>query len=98
MSAIIRIDRRGVMRSAAAGLAGAALGLLASIGASAQGKPVVNLQPGRLLSGNQIGQAPSSSSLILAASPDIPVKCFAAGAQHHPCTFFSLKRNPVKPL
>ena len=33
---------------------------------------------------------------MLAASQDIPVKCFAAGAQEHPYTFFSLKKNPIR--
>jgi NitT/TauT family transport system substrate-binding protein len=117
-------------------LAGAAAGPLLSFGASAQGKPVVNMQLGWLLSGNQIGevcakaegyydqegielrfqpggpsidgvavvasgryevgQVSSSPSLMLAASQDLPVVCFAAGAQEHPYTFFSLKKNPVR--
>ena len=42
------------------------------------------------------GQVSSSPSLMLAASQDIPVKCFATGAQVHPYTFFSLKKNPVR--
>ena len=29
------------------------------------------------------------------SSQDIPLKCFASGAQVHPYTFFSLKKNPV---
>ena len=33
---------------------------------------------------------------MLAASQDIPVVCFATGAQVHPYTFFSLKKNPVR--
>ncbi len=33
---------------------------------------------------------------MLAASQDIPIKCFATGAQVHPYTFFSLKKNPVR--
>ena len=33
---------------------------------------------------------------MLAASQDIPIVCFAAGAQEHPYTFFSLKKNPVR--
>ncbi len=114
----------------------AALGPMVSIGSFAQGKPVVNLQLGWLLSGNQlgevcakalgyydaeglelkfqaggpnidgvavvaagrfeVGQVSSSPSLMLAASQDIPVKCFATGAQVHPYTFFSLKKNPVR--
>lgn len=136
MSDSLVFDRRKLMHSAAAAAAGAALGPLVSVSASAQGKPVVNLQLGWLLSGNQIGevcakamgyydaegvelkfqpggpsidgvavvaagrhevgQVSSSPSLMLAASQDIPVKCFAAGAQIHPYTFFSLKKNPVK--
>ncbi len=136
MSDIVTFDRRKLLQSAVAAGAGAALGPLASISANAQGKPVVNLQLGWLLSGNQIGevcakamgyydaegielkfqpggpsidgvavvaagrhevgQVSSSPSLMLAASQDIPVKCFATGAQVHPYTFFSLKKNPVK--
>src|SRR6266850_1028556 len=30
------------------------------------------------------------------ASRDIPVVCFAAGAQEHPYAFFSLKKNPIR--
>ncbi len=117
-------------------VAAAALGPMVSVGSFAQGKPVVNLQLGWLLSGNQlgevcakamgyydaeglelkfqaggpnidgvavvaagrfeVGQVSSSPSLMLAASQDIPVKCFATGAQVHPYTFFSLKKNPVR--
>jgi NitT/TauT family transport system substrate-binding protein len=44
----------------------------------------------------EIGQVSSSPSLMLAVSQDIPIKCFAAGAQVHPYTFFSLKKNPVR--
>src|SRR5258708_18897900 len=33
---------------------------------------------------------------MLAASQDIPVICFAAGAQEHPYAFFSLKKNPIR--
>ncbi|MGL5733815.1 MAG: ABC transporter substrate-binding protein, partial [Beijerinckiaceae bacterium] len=44
----------------------------------------------------ETGQVSSSPSLMLAASQDIPVKCFANGAQVHPYTFFSLKKNPVR--
>ena len=44
----------------------------------------------------QVGQVSSSPSLMLAASQDIPIKCFAVSAQKHPYTFFSLKRNPVR--
>ena len=43
----------------------------------------------------ELGQVSSSPSLMLASSQDIPVRCFAAGAQVHPYTFFSLKKNPV---
>jgi len=43
----------------------------------------------------EAGQVSSSPSLMLAASQDIPIRCFAAGAQIHPYTFFSLKKNPV---
>ncbi|MEO8136524.1 MAG: ABC transporter substrate-binding protein [Betaproteobacteria bacterium] len=42
-----------------------------------------------------MGQVSSSPSLMLAASQDLPVKCFAAGLQQHPYTFFSLKKKPV---
>lgn len=127
------VDRRDFLKAAA--LAGVA-GPLLSIDAEAQGKPVVNMQLGWLLSGNQIGevcakqlgyygqegielkfqaggpnidgvavvaagrfevgQVSSSPSLMLAASQDIPILCFAAGAQEHPYTFFSLKKNPVR--
>lgn len=45
---------------------------------------------------HEIGQVSSSPSLMLAASQDIPIKCFAAGAQIHPYTFFSLKKKPVR--
>ena len=109
---------------------GAGAGPLVAIEVGAQGRPVVNLQLGWLLSGNQIGevcakqmgfyeqegielkfqaggpnidgvavvaagrfeigQVSSSPSLMLAASQDIPVKCFAVGAQEHPFTYFSL--------
>lgn len=112
-----------------------AAGALVGIDAQAQARPVVNLQLGWLLSGNQIGevcakqlgyyeaegielrfqaggpnidgvavvasgrfesgQVSSSPSLMLAASQDLPIRCFATGAQVHPYTFFSLKKNPV---
>jgi NitT/TauT family transport system substrate-binding protein len=128
------MDRRNVMKGAVT--AAAALGPMVSVGSFAQGKPVVNLQLGWLLSGNQlgevcakalgyydaeglelrfqaggpnidgvavvaagrfeVGQVSSSPSLMLAASQDIPIKCFATGAQVHPYTFFSLKKNPVR--
>ena len=44
----------------------------------------------------ELGQISSSPSLMLAASQDIPVKCFAIGKQQHPFAFFSLKKNPVQ--
>jgi len=43
----------------------------------------------------EMGQVASSPSLMLAASQDLPVKCFATGLQQHPYTFFSLKKKPV---
>src|SRR5947208_5473464 len=43
----------------------------------------------------EMGQVSSSPSLMLAASQDLPVKCFATGLQQHPYTFFSLKKKPV---
>ncbi|HJQ59628.1 MAG TPA: ABC transporter substrate-binding protein [Vineibacter sp.] len=43
----------------------------------------------------ELGQVSSSPSLMLAVSQDIPIRCFAAGAQQHPFTFFSLKKNPI---
>jgi NitT/TauT family transport system substrate-binding protein len=33
---------------------------------------------------------------MLAVSQDLPIRCFAVGAQEHPYTFFSLKKNPVR--
>jgi NitT/TauT family transport system substrate-binding protein len=123
------MDRRDFLK------ASAAAGAFVSLDAQAQGRPVINLQLGWLLSGNQIGevcakqlgyyeaegielrfqgggpnidgvavvasgrfevgQVSSSPSLMLAASQDIPIRCFATGAQVHPYTFFSLKKNPV---
>src|SRR5260370_20462860 len=44
----------------------------------------------------EVGQVSSSPSLMLAASQDIPIRCFATGAQEHPYTFFSLKKKPVR--
>jgi len=125
------LTRRRTLQLAGA----AAVGGLVGVDADAQGRTVVNLQLGWLLSGNQlgeacakqlgyydqegielrfqpggpsidgvavvasgrfeIGQVSSSPSLMLAASQDIPVRCFAIGAQQHPYTFFSLKKNPV---
>jgi NitT/TauT family transport system substrate-binding protein len=124
--------RRQFLGTTATGLAASPF---LSIDGFAQGKTVLNLQLGWLLSGNQIGevcakamgfydaegldlkfqaggpnidgvavvaagrfetgQVSSSPSLMLAASQDIPVVCFATGAQVHPYSFFSLKKNPV---
>src|SRR3954454_12440353 len=126
------LDRRTLLKASGAAAAAPFL----AVDARAQAKPVVNMQLGWLLSGNQIGevcakalgyydqegiemrfqaggpnidgvavvaagryevgQVSSSPSLMLAASQDIPVVCFAAGAQVHPYTFFSLKKNPVR--
>ena len=124
------------MKSGAA-LAGASAchGSLVSVDTAAQGKPVVNLQLGWLLSGNQLGEVcakhlgyfdaegidlkfqpggpnidgvaivasgryevgqVSSSPSLIAASQDLPIRCFAVGAQEHPYTFFSLKKNPAQ--
>ena len=44
----------------------------------------------------EVGQVSSSPSLMLAASQDIPVRCFAVGCSQHPYAFFSLARNPVR--
>ncbi len=44
----------------------------------------------------EVGQVSSSPSLMLAASQDIPIRCFAVSAQKHPYTFFSLPKNPVR--
>src|SRR3954471_3900050 len=128
-----QISRRQILQGMGAA---AAAGPLVAIEAGAQGRPVVNLQLGWLLSGNQIGevcakamgfyeqegielkfqaggpnidgvavvaagrfeigQVSSSPSLMLAASQDIPVVCFAAGAQEHPYAFFSLAKNPIR--
>lgn len=43
-----------------------------------------------------IGQVSSSPSLMLAASQDLPIRCFAVSAQKHPYAFFSLGKNPVR--
>jgi len=131
----MQITRRQVM-SWGAGAAAAGAGGLVGVTADAQGKPVVNMQLGWLLSGNQLGEAcakqlgfydqegvslafqpggpsidgvavvasgkfevgqvSSSPSLMLAVSQDIPIKCFAVGAQQHPYTFFSLKKKPIR--
>lgn len=127
------VSRRDVLKTAALATVSAPL---LSVGANAQGKPLVNMQLGWILGGNQIGevcakqlgyydqegielkfqaggpnidgvavvaagrfevgQVSSSPSLMLAASQDIPILCFAVGAQEHPYTFFSLKKNPVR--
>lgn len=130
-SQIATLTRRQTMR-----LAGAAATCgFVGVEAGAQGRAVVNLQLGWILTGNQLGEAcakalgyyeqegiemrfqpggpsvdgvpvvaagryevgqvSSSPSLMLAASQDLPVRCFAVGAQQHPYTFFSLKKNPV---
>lgn len=44
----------------------------------------------------EVGQVSSSPSLMLAASQDVPVVCFAAGCQKHPYTFYSLAKKPVR--
>jgi NitT/TauT family transport system substrate-binding protein len=44
----------------------------------------------------EVGQVSSSPSLMLAASQDLPVVCFAAGCQKHPYTFYSLSKKPVR--
>src|SRR5690242_14559556 len=128
----MQTDRRGFLKVSG----GAAAAGLISVDAHSQAKPVVNMQLGWILSGNQIGevcakalgyydkegiemrfqaggpnidgvavvaagrfevgQVSSSPSLMLAASQDIPVVCFAAGAQEHPYAFFSLKKNPIR--
>jgi NitT/TauT family transport system substrate-binding protein len=43
----------------------------------------------------EVGQVSSSPSLMLATSQDLPIKCFAVGAQQHPYAFFSLKKKPI---
>ncbi len=129
-------DRRTFLQWTGGGVAALAAGPMLTIEAKAQGKPIVNLQLGWLLSGNQIGevcakalgyydaegiemrfqpggpnidgvavvasgrfeagQVSSSPSLMLAVSQDLPIRCFAVGAQEHPFTYFSLKKNPVR--
>jgi NitT/TauT family transport system substrate-binding protein len=44
----------------------------------------------------EVGQVSSSPSLMLAASQDLPIRCFAVSAQKHPYAFFSLAKNPVR--
>ena len=127
------LSRRQTLKLAGAAALGAGF---VGVDAGAQARPVVNMQLGWLLSGNQLGEAcakqlgyydqegielriqpggpsidgvaivasgrfevgqvSSSPSLMLAVSQDIPVRCFAVGAQQHPYTFFSLKKNPVR--
>jgi NitT/TauT family transport system substrate-binding protein len=126
------LTRRRTLQLAGAAAAGGFVG----VEAGAQGRTVVNLQLGWLLSGNQLGEAcakmlgyyeqegielrfqpggpsvdgvpvvasgrfevgqvSSSPTLMLAASQDIPIRCFAVGAQQHPYAFFSLKKNPIR--
>jgi NitT/TauT family transport system substrate-binding protein len=126
------IGRRTLLGASGAAAAGAFVG----VEANAQGRAVVNLQLGWLLSGNQIGevcakqlgyygeegielrfqaggpsidgvaivasgrheigQVSSSPSLMLAASQDIPIRCFAAGAQEHPFSYISRAGKPVR--
>ena len=43
-----------------------------------------------------LGQVSSSPSVMLAVSQGLPIRCFAVGAQRHPYTYFSLRRNPVR--
>src|SRR3954454_15624983 len=126
------LDRRTLLKASGAAAAAPFL----AVDAHSKAKPVVNMQLGWLLSGNQIGevcakqlgyydqegiemrfqaggpnidgvavvaagrfevgQVSSSPSLMLAASQDIPVVCFAAGAQEHPYAFFSLAKNPIR--
>lgn len=43
-----------------------------------------------------VGQVSSSPSIMLASSQDLPVRCFAIGAQRHPYCFFSLEKKPVR--
>jgi NitT/TauT family transport system substrate-binding protein len=125
------VGRRTFLTASAA----AATGGFVGVEARAQGRAVVNLQLGWLLSGNQIGevcakqlgyyeqegvelrfqaggpnidgvavvasgrfevgQVSSSPSLMLATSQDLPIRCFAAGAQEHPFSYISRARNPV---
>jgi NitT/TauT family transport system substrate-binding protein len=44
----------------------------------------------------EVGQLSSSPSLMVAVSQNVPIKCFAVGAQQHPFAFFSRKRSPVR--
>jgi NitT/TauT family transport system substrate-binding protein len=45
---------------------------------------------------HEVGQLSSSPSLMVAVSQNVPIKCFAVGAQQHPFAFFSRKRNPIR--
>lgn len=44
----------------------------------------------------QVGQTSSSPAIMLARSQNIPITCFAVGAQKHPYSYFSLPKNPVR--
>jgi NitT/TauT family transport system substrate-binding protein len=44
----------------------------------------------------ELGQFSSTPSLMVAISQNVPIKCFAIGAQQHPFAFFSRKRNAVR--
>jgi NitT/TauT family transport system substrate-binding protein len=44
----------------------------------------------------EMGQLSSSPSLMIAISQNVPIKCFAIGAQQHPFAFYSRKRDPVR--
>lgn len=44
----------------------------------------------------EVGQLSSTPSLMVAVSQNVPLKCFAVGAQQHPFCFFSRKRAPVR--
>ncbi len=41
----------------------------------------------------EVGQLSSSPSLMVAVSQNVPIKCFAVGAQQHPFAFFSRKHS-----
>jgi NitT/TauT family transport system substrate-binding protein len=45
---------------------------------------------------HEVGQLSSTPSLMVAISQNVPIKCFAIGAQQHPFAFFSRERNPVR--
>src|SRR5882672_11418891 len=87
---MIRIDRRDFLKGSGA----AAAMSLVSVDARAQAKPVVNMQLGWLLSGNQIGEV-CAKALGLYEQEGIEMR-FQAGAQEHPYAFFSLKKNPIR--